>query len=288
MYELHQIGESTYYIDCPAKIGVFVEADGVYLIDSGSDKDAGRRVKKILDEKNWRLKAILNTHSHADHIGGNRYLQQQTECAVFASGMEAAFVRHPVLEPSLLYGGCPPKELRHKFLMAQESNVSDAAFPPAVEVIPLPGHAPDMVGYRTRDDVVFLADCVSSAVTLEKYGITYVYDVGAALETLDRVAGMQASLFVPAHAQVTADISELARLNGEKMHATGDLILCICQTPLPFEEILKAVFDRYDLRMNFEQYALVGAAVRSFLSWMKEAGRISASFVDNKMLWVAN
>ena len=219
MYELHQVGKNTYYIDCPAKIGVWDAGDGVYLIDSGSDKDAGRRVKKILDEKGWRLKAILNTHSHADHIGGNRYLQSQTGCAVFASGIEADFTRHPLLEPSFLYGGCPPEELRHKFLLAQESAVSDAEPPAELQVIPLPGHSFDMVGFRTPDDVVFLADCLSSASTLEKYGVPFLYDVGAALATLEAVAEMKAALFVPAHADAAADVSALALLNREKLLA---------------------------------------------------------------------
>ena len=35
MYELVQISEKCYYINCPAKIGVYVaDKDNVYLIDS--------------------------------------------------------------------------------------------------------------------------------------------------------------------------------------------------------------------------------------------------------------
>lgn len=48
MYELIQAGEQTYYIQCPAKIGIYRANDReVYLIDSGGDKDAGRRVKIV-------------------------------------------------------------------------------------------------------------------------------------------------------------------------------------------------------------------------------------------------
>ena len=37
MYELKQISEKCYYINCPAKIGVYVaDKDNVYLVDSGN------------------------------------------------------------------------------------------------------------------------------------------------------------------------------------------------------------------------------------------------------------
>ena len=78
-------------------------------------------------------------------IGGNKYLMQQTGCRIYASSMEAAFTRHPILEPAFLYGGYPFKDLRHKFLMAQESDVrcvplSEDQLLKTSELIPLPGH----------------------------------------------------------------------------------------------------------------------------------------------------
>ena len=123
MYELYQALGNSYYIQSPAKIGlVRLDEKQVCLIDSGNDKDAGRRLRKLLDEKGWKLTAIYNTHANADHNGGNRYLQQQTGCKIYAPGIDCVVNRHPILEPAFLYGGFPPKELRHKFLLAQESD----------------------------------------------------------------------------------------------------------------------------------------------------------------------
>ena len=79
MYELIRIKGNSYYIESPAKIGLYrLNETDVCLFDSGSDKEAGRKVRQILDRNNWRLTAIYNTHSNADHIGGNQYLQKQT------------------------------------------------------------------------------------------------------------------------------------------------------------------------------------------------------------------
>lgn len=289
MFELNQINEKSYYINCPAKIGIYKATDtDVYLIDSGNDKDAGRKVRKILDENGWKLRGIINTHSNADHIGGNKYLQNQTDCKIFAKGVETAFTKYPILEPSFLYGGYPCKDLRHKFLLADKSdavNITDADFPKELEIINLPGHFFDMIGIRTPDNTVFLADCVSSESTLNKYQISFIYDIEAYLNTLDMVERMQAKVFVPAHAEVTDNIKGLVKLNREKVYEISQKIQSILKTPMCFESLLTKIFDSFNLSMNFEQYALVGSTVRSYLSYLKDSGKITADFESNQLLW---
>ena len=288
MYELIQAAAHTYYIDCPAKMGLWVDGSDAYLIDAGGDKDAGKKALKVIASQGWTLSGIINTHSHADHIGGNQHLQKATGCKVYASGIEAAFTRYPLLEPSLLWGGCPHKELRHKFLMAQPSEVTpldDPAFPAALEIIPLPGHSPDMIGIRTPDDVVFLGDCVSSAETLEKYGITYLFDVNDFLATLDRVESIQAALFVPAHAKATADIAPLVRLNRQKTLDIADMLLELLAEPRCFDALLQAVFQRFELTMTVQQHALIGSTVHSYLSYLRDEGKVQPRVENAMMLW---
>ena len=289
MYELVQVSERDYYIQSPAKIGLIkLNDDDVCLIDSGNDKDAGRKVRQILDANNWKLTAIYNTHSNADHIGGNQYLQKQTGCKVYAPGIDQAFTRHPILEPAFLYGGYPFRELRHKFLVAQESDaleLTQDVLPDGFQMIPLPGHFFDMVGFRTPDDDVYLADCLSSRATLDKYQVSFIYDVEAYLKTLEMVRSMQAKMFIPAHAEASEEIADLAQCNIDKVHEIAEKIERICVQPLCFESILQKLFSEYDLNMTYEQYILVGSTVRSYLAWLKDAGRINAEIVNNSLLW---
>lgn len=291
MYELIQVLNNTYYINCPAKIGLYLDVDkDVYLIDSGNDKEAGRKVRQILDKNGWTLRAILCTHSHADHIGGCKYLQAQTGCKVYSPGVERDFTRHTLLEPALLYGGFPPKALRHKFLMAQESDADELAsaeLPEGFEIIPLPGHCFEMVGFRTPDDVVFLADCLSSRATLEKYRIGFIYDVQAYLDTLEKVKSLSGAFFVPAHAEACEDVSELAQYNIDTVNEIAGRIKSICTQPVNFEALLKRLFDEYALEMSFEQYALVGSTVKSYLAWLMDKGQLKAKCESNLLLWEA-
>lgn len=289
MYELNHITGGSYYIQSPSKMGLVKLSDtDVCLIDSGNDKDAGRKVRQLLDANGWHLTAIYNTHSNADHIGGNRYLQGQTKCKIYAQGIECDITRHPVLEPAFLYGGFPPKDLRHKFLMAQESDAKEltpGVLPEGFALLQLPGHFFHMVGFRSPDDVVYLADCLSSRETLDKYQIGFVYDVAAYLDTLEKVKTMQAAAFVPAHAEVTEDIAPLAQYNIDKVLEIAAHMVELCAEPVIFEELLKKLFDDYGLTLTFEQYVLVGSTVKSYLAWLKDTGRLTALFEDNRLLW---
>ena len=320
MYELVHIAGNSYYIQSPAKIGLVrlgetssrpspsqgtvknamsqvppvkggfrgVLSSEVCLIDSGNDKEAGRKVRQILDKNGWKLQAIYNTHSNADHIGGNKYLQAQTGCKIYAPGIECDFTRHTLLEPAFLFGGFPVDELRHKFLMAQESNaelLTPESLPEGFEIINLPGHFFDMVGFRTPDDVIFLADCLASREALDKYRIVFIYDVAAYLSTLEKVKTLNANYFVPSHAELTDNIFDLAQYNIDSVNNIASDIMNICREPLNFERILQKLFALYNLSMNFEQYVLVGSTVKSFLSWLKTQGRVRAFFDDNILLW---
>ena len=172
--------------------------------------------------------------------------------------------------------------------MAQESNaevLTDEVLPEGFRILPLPGHFFDMVGFRTPDDVVFLADCLSSRETLEKYQIGFIYDVASYLETLEKVKKLEARIFVPSHAAVTEEIASLAQVNIEKVLEIAEKILEICNEPQCFETILQKLFLGYSLVMNFEQYVLVGSTVRSYLSWLKDSGKVECIFENGLLLW---
>ncbi len=289
MYELNQVGKKTYYIESPAKMGIYrINQTEVCLIDSGNDKDAGRKVQGILADQGWTLKFILNTHSNADHVGGNAVLQQRLNAPAYTSGVEACFNRFPILEPSFLYGGYPVKELRNKFLMAQPSSANELdsfTLPQGLEILPLEGHYFGMFGVKTEDEVWFLADCMMGENILQKYHVSFIYDVAAYLATLDKVEKLEGKWFIPAHAAACQDIKPLAAANRKKVLEISENLLAWCREPKRFEDVLKMTFDHYQLGMDWNQYVLVGSTIRSYLAYLHDESKMQAAFIDNNLLW---
>lgn len=286
--ELIQVGEKTYYIKNPTNIGIYkVDDENVYLIDSGNDKEAGKKILKIIDENNWKVKGIISTHSNADHVGGNKLIQDRTNCIIIANKIEKAITENPIIEPSILYGANPPKELRNKFLMAQESKVEDLSnLPEGLEYIELKGHYFDMIGIKTSDDVYFLGDSLFSQETIDKYHIFFIYDVKEYLNTLDNLKELKGKLFIPSHCEATTNINDLIELNRNKIEEIIDKILNFLNVERTLEDIIKYLFDTYNLQMNISQYYLNGATIKSYLSYLKEEDKVDYLFKNNIMYWI--
>ncbi len=286
--QLVQVAEKTFYIKNVTNIGIYkINNTDVYLIDTGNDKDAGKKILKIIEAEGWHVKGIINTHSNADHIGGNKWIQDKTNCSIFAHHIEKTFTEYPILESSFLYGGYPFKDLRNKFLMAKESMVMEIEnqLPYGLEYFPLKGHFFDMIGIKTSDNVYFLADALFSEETINKYHLFYIYDVKSFLNTLDMLNSLKGNVYILSHVEAVFDISSLIEMNKNKIKEILDKIYHICEKKVTFENILKYIFDEYHLVMNANQYVLLGSTVRSYLSYLYDEGKLSYEFKNNQMLW---
>ncbi|MBQ3376799.1 MAG: MBL fold metallo-hydrolase, partial [Synergistaceae bacterium] len=140
-------------------------------------------------------------------------------------------------------------------------------------------------GFRTGDGIVYLADCLSSCETLEKYKFVFIFNVSAYLETLERVKAMSAKLFIPAHADASENIAALAQANIDSVNQNADLILRLCERPVSFDLLLQKIFNELKLNMTYEQHALAGSTVKSYLSWLNDSGKLRALINNNILVW---
>ena len=280
----------TWVLQGHVNIGIVESTDGVYLIDSGNDQDAGKKMMKVLGGKGWNLKAVINTHSNADHIGANSYLQRSTGCEIWAPEIESAFITYPKLEPSFLWGGYPFKELRSKFFEAKPSKVNhiinENTMLPGFSFIPLPGHFFGQTGVLV-DDVFFLGDSLFGKNIIEKYGLPFIYDVRAYRISIEKIKAIEAEYYVPSHGEIVSDVSELADSNLEMINDAVREIFSIIRQECTFEELLKTFCDSRKIKLDYGQYVLVGSTIKSFLSYLYNRDKAAYTFKDNQMFWKA-
>ena len=290
--ELKQITENTYYIPGKTNLGLFVEDKKAILIDSGNDETAGRKILQLLEGQGWQLNKIINTHSNADHIGGNAYLQKKTGCDILATAVEAIFINDPSLEPLFLWGAFPFKTLRNKFLEAEPSQVTHIIEPEGpikdtpLKVFPLEGHFLQMVGIETPDGAMFIADSLFSPDIIDKYGLTVKSNIEKSLSTYSFLEKLPARLFIPAHAEPAEDISELIRLNKKQVEITNHKILRYCQQPVSRERIIALILNDSQLELSSVQFVLTHITISAHLSYLYDKQLIKPIFEGGKMLWI--
>ena len=291
-YAFKQLSNHTYYIASPSNIGIYEEDGLVYLIDSGIDKEAGRQALKVLKQQKWELSLIINTHSNADHIGGNAFLQKKTNCRIAATDMEAPFITFPFLEPAFVSGSYPNIKLQNKFLMAHPSNVTDIIPPDGsildtpLKAVHLPGHFFKMIGIETPDNVLFTADSLIPETIINKYHIFYLFDIRSHFETISMLLERENILYVPSHGESVQNITDMAEKNREKMLEIIDLILSFVQAPATVEDLLAELCRHYNLEINTNQYFLLLGTVRSYLAYLLEEKKVDCIYGEGKMKWV--
>ncbi len=64
---------------------IYLVHDPVSGETAAIDPAVAQPVLDVLDKNKWKLTAILNTHHHGDHVGGNLELKQKTGCTITAA-----------------------------------------------------------------------------------------------------------------------------------------------------------------------------------------------------------
>ena len=291
--ELREITDTVGYIPDAVNIGVIRDGPGAILVDTGLDKGTAKEILKTLDGAGLSVKAIVNTHHHADHIGGNAYIKNRTGAAIYAPEVEAGLIESPILEPTYLFSGASPiKGLRNRFLLAKPSKVDhvisgDRLVVGGTElgIVGLAGHSPNQIGVAV-DGVLFCADTVFSMRVVEKYKLPFVQDVAGLKKSLKTLRESGYDRYVPSHAGAKEDITELADANLGAIQNIERMILELLSQPRTTEGVLSGLCEATGLEIGRAQaYYLNNTLTMAYLSSLQSDGRVKVAFKGNLLHW---
>lgn len=122
------------------------------LIDIGANPEI---VLKRCEELGIKLKYILLTHGHGDHIAGVKEVKDKTGAKVLLNKNDEYLVRGSNSELSRLFASIKPFEIDTYVSEGDIFNIGEMV----IEVIETPGHTPGGVCYKIGD-VIFTGDTI--------------------------------------------------------------------------------------------------------------------------------
>jgi glyoxylase-like metal-dependent hydrolase (beta-lactamase superfamily II) len=289
-----------YYLPGAVNCGVIAAPEGkAVLVDTGLDDDSARRLLRACRSADLEPAAVVTTHHHADHAGGNAFLAERLGLPVFAPALEAALLANPLLEPMYLFAGATaPPALATKFFAARPSVVApENVLAPGerevagvkLAIVPLGGHAPGMIGVG-RNGVLYAADAVFGPAVLARHGLPFTSDATAQLAAIERVRDGGWDLVLPAHGEPAPapDVAALCDANRAAVTRGLDMALAATRVPSDTETVVAVVSQSLGLRLEtLGLYALIRTTVMAYLSHWLAAGRVAYALSGNRLLWRA-
>ena len=291
------LADRAWVIPGSVNIGVLVNDDKqIVLVDTGlNDSSAKRAIKVVREELGGDIVAVLTTHAHADHFGGNATVVKRTGAIVHAPRFDEVFLRYPLLQPASLFGGADPLDtLRGNFLLADPSPVDVIVAPGtheisgiSVEAVPLFGHSPGQLGYLASD-VFFCADVVLPENVLDKYRIPYLFSLTDHLAALERARDTPHRVAVAGHGPVLEEgrLEAAIDLNAALALRVAEVILELTATPRTAEAILEEILRRFDAPVvDAPSFYLLQPTVFAFLSHLNRSGAMRHEVRGGRSLW---
>jgi glyoxylase-like metal-dependent hydrolase (beta-lactamase superfamily II) len=133
---------------------LFDETNEAVIIDAGCyEREEEKELSDFIAHKNLIVKALLNTHSHIDHILGSYYVKDKYKVPMFIHRLDETTLRMGKMSAQMYglarYTDVTPDD----FLNEDEPvNFGNQTF----DVLFLPGHAPGHVGFYHPEQKVLI------------------------------------------------------------------------------------------------------------------------------------
>lgn len=266
-----------------------LNASEIILMDSGmaSDRDA---LAKALEENGLFPRAALTTHAHYDHIGNHNWLQERYGTKLYVTLFDAAITQNPLTLQACFYTDridvltslYPYMLLQPDHILeptASHIQVEGADF----EILRLPGHAHEHIGFVTPDGVAYLGDLLLSEDTLRSTRLPFHQSWRELLRSIERVQGSRHTAYILAHNAVCDDIRPIADYNLEQLQFYATAVASLVGKGLSQEELFTQTAARFCVDLhNMDRIHIFDRIFHSITTYLEEVGLLELVYEGSR------
>lgn len=280
---LIQVKGNTYCIDVGWTYVPFYKLNekDIILLDTGAP-DERNIIEKVLDENNFNVIGILNSHGHPDHIGNNQYFKKKYNCLI-AMPMYEASICSSAMNLKAYYSNNTLTEVRNQYGFMifetdeyitdkqKEINYCGVNF----KLMHTPGHSPSHICITTPDDVGYVGDAIISYEKIETSKIPFGFVLLEDLKSKDKLLSLDCSRYIVAHKGIYDDITNLIADNIQFFISRAEKTFDVIEGRMTMGEITKAALKNFRVvAENIYKYELLSRMLKAYVDYLYETGRI--------------
>jgi glyoxylase-like metal-dependent hydrolase (beta-lactamase superfamily II) len=287
---------NSYYITGIFSAGVYIYDNNALLIDSGSDETSAKAIHNAIESGGYTVSAIINTHCHPDHCGGNYFFQKKLpHIRIYATYDEKFFIEDPKWAPRCFCGNAEPiASLRNKHIAPQKATIvtdvlsyKDGVIQidgQPLHIITLPGHTPGSIGIITSDNVLYSGDALFGEETLSKHPILFYTDIASTLLSFKKLASLDIKACVLYHGGIINEMQKLIKKHETRILETKETVLqCLRQSICSIDTLTQKIMRKYNIPDNTVAFTLTQTTLRSYIAYLEHEKAIQV-VVQNGLL----
>ncbi len=298
---LQHIKGNSYFLSGVLSIGVYIHEKTATIIDSGGDESCAKDIHKAIEDAGYTLGAIINTHCHPDHCGGNAYLQKKIPgLKTYATHDEQLFIENIDLAPRCFCSlACPFEGLQNKYIAPQRTSTITNTISPyedqvitingaSFNIVTLPGHTPGMIGIITPDNILYCGDALFGENTITKHPVLFYTDIKKTFDSFEKIKSLSVDGYVLVHGGLIRDGTAIVNRHIDQIKEIKDTIFgFIQQKPVSIDELTQKVMQKYTIMNSMIAFMLTQTTIKAYVSYLESEKMVELIVKDGLLVVMA-
>lgn len=283
-FSLNLIKNNSYFCTGIFSVGVYAQDGIAILIDSGgNDERYTKELSNAIQTAGYEVVAIINTHCHPDHCGGNSFFQKKfPDLKTYCILDEKQLIEDPNLAPRCFCGGAAPfAGLKNKYIAPQHTSsitnplesytdqvltIHGSEF----KIITLPGHTPGSIGIVTPDNVLYCGDALFGEETFHKHPVLFYTDIGNTLASFKKLATLKVDASVLYHGGLVHDLQTITKEHENRiLDIKSTLLDMVNKQSSSIDMLTQQVMQSYKIPDTIVAFTLTQTTVRAYLTQLE-------------------